>query len=690
MQTGENIQALRKITDFTRLLSLVILAVHFYIFCYPAFQLWGLRAELSDNILEKIRVMAVFKTELFSKSAALFLLIVSLVAAKGKKDEKLRKQTITTYLATGITLYVVSHFFLSINTGAETASMLYMGTTGFGYLLILAGGNLLSRLLKVNLSGDTFNKENETFPQEERLLENEYSINLPTKYWLKGKQRNGWINITNPFRSTLLSGSAGAGKTYFYIRHVIDQHLKKGFAMLVYDFKYPDLTTLAYNKLLKYAKNFKVKPACYVINFDEIMHRCNPLEPKGMTDITDATESARTIMLGLNREWLKKQGDFFVESAISFVTALIWFLKKYEDGRYCTLPHAIELMMVDYKRLFTVLTMEEEIQALLNPFVSAWEKEEWGQLEGQIGSAKISMARLVSPKLYYVLSGNDFTLDINNPGEPKIVCLGNNPQKVQTYGPVLSLYVTRILKLANQKGKLKCSLIFDEYPTLVADLVPTITTARSNLVSCTIGIQSVEQLKKEYGAEQANIIAGISGNIISGQVSGDGAEKLSKTFGKIVQDRESLSINSSDTSLSKSTQMDSAIPASKIASLSSGQFVGIVADSPDQKIELKMFHAEIINDHAAIKAEEGKYVPLPKVSKVTDEEVLENYKRIKADVQELVEFELGRLMPSGAEKPAATEAATVKEICASQGSQNISRQKRNLRKSPVEKRSLSL
>ncbi|SMC54828.1 conjugal transfer protein MobC [Pedobacter nyackensis] len=644
MQTGENIQALRKITDFTRLLSLVILAIHFYIFCYPAFQQWQLTAEPADNILKKIMPMAVFKTELLSKSAALLLLIVSLMAAKGKKDEKIRKQTIITYLVTGLLLYSISHFFLSLKSTEDTIALLYMGVTSTGYLLILAGGNLLSRLIKVNLSGDTFNKDNETFPQEERLLENEYSINLPTKYWLKGKQRHGWINIINPFRSTLLSGSAGAGKTYFYIRHVIDQHLKKGFSMLVYDFKYSDLSTLTYNKLLKYAKNYKVKPSFYVINFDEIMHRCNPLEPQGMTDITDATESSRTIMLGLNREWLKKQGDFFVESAISFVTALIWFLKKYDNGRYCTLPHVIELMMIDYKRLFTILTTEEEIQALLNPFISAWEKEEWGQLEGQIGSAKISMARLVSPKLYYVLSGNDFTLDINNPQEPKIVCLGNNPQKLQTYGAVLSLYVTRILKLVNQKDKLKCSLIFDEYPTLTADLVPTITTARSNLVSCTIGIQSVEQLKKEYGAEQANIIAGISGNIISGQVSGDGAEKLSKTFGKIVQDRESLSINSSDTSLSKSTQMDSAIPASKIASLSSGQFVGMVADNPDQKIELKMFHAEIVNDHVAIKAEGDNYWDLPKIRTVTDEEIQENYKQIKADIQELISLELEKLL----------------------------------------------
>ena len=658
MQTGENIQALRKIMDFTRLLSLVILAVHFYIICYDAFQSWQLTAKLTDRLIGTFSKHLIFQTELTAKGSALLLLIISLIGAKGKKDEKIRRQTIITYLLTGLIFFTLSHFFLMLQADTESIAILYIGTSSLGYLLILGGGNLLSRSLQINMTKGIFNKDNETFPQEERLLENEYSINLPTRYSFKGQVRSGWLNIINPFRSTLLSGSAGAGKTYFYIRHVIDQHLKKGFAMLVYDFKYSDLSTMAYNKLLKYAENYKVKPAFYIINFDEIMHRCNPLEPQDMTDITDATEASRTIMLGLNREWIKKQGDFFVESAISFLTALIWYLRRYENGRYCTLPHTIELMMVDYKYLFAVLKQQLEIDALINPFVSAWEKEEWGQLEGQIGSAKISMARLVSPKLYYVLSGNDFTLDINNPKEPKIVCLGNNPQKLQTYGAVLSLYVTRILKLANQKDKLKCSLVFDEYPTLVADLVPTITTARSNLVSCTIGIQSVEQLKKEYGAEQANIIAGISGNIISGQVSGDGAEKLSKTFGKIVQDRQSLSINSSDTSLSKSTQMDSAIPASKIASLSSGQFVGMVADNPDQKIELKMFHAEIVNDHAAIKAEEGGYVPLPKIREVSQEDVEENYKKIREDIQELITREMENLTPVGESKELPAKPAT--------------------------------
>lgn len=295
------------------------------------------------------------------------------------------------------------------------------------------------------------------------------------------------------------------------------------------------------------------------------------------------------------------------------------------------------------KKLFKVLWEEDEVRVLIDPFISALRNNAQAQLEGQIASAKIGLARLASPQLYYVLSGNDFTLDINNPDEPKIVCMGNNPQKIDTYGAVLSLYVNRMLKLINKKGKQKCSLIFDEYPTLVVNLITTISTGRSNLISCTIGIQSIEQVKKEYGAEQAEIIAGICANVISGQVSGDSARKLSETFGKIMQARQSMSINSSDTSISKSTQMESAIPASKIATLSSGEFVGIVADSLDVKIKQKMFHAEIQNDHQAIKKEEDGYRPLPALQQVTSEDVRENYGKIKRDVEALLKAELQKI-----------------------------------------------
>lgn len=197
--------------------------------------------------------------------------------------------------------------------------------TTFGYLLFMTGGGLLFRLLKLRMDGDIFNKDNESFPQEQRLLENEYSINLPAEYLFRGKRFRSWINIINPFRGTLVGGSPGAGKFYFVIRHIITQHIAKGFAMLIYDFKYDDLSKIAFNALRRHGGR-----RLYVINFENIMHRSNPLEPETMLDITDAMEAARTIMLGLNPEWIKKQGNFFVESPINFITALIWFLKKYQ------------------------------------------------------------------------------------------------------------------------------------------------------------------------------------------------------------------------------------------------------------------------------------------------------------------------------------------------------------------------
>ncbi len=646
MQTGENIQGLRKIIDFTRLLSLIILAIHVYISCYGAFKQWHLTAGITDHLLDILIKTGIADGTLKPKFIALGLLAVSLIGAKGKKDEKISLKIAMTYIGIGLVIYFITGFFLILQISLITIAILYIGLTGTGYLLILTGGTLLSRLLSIRLQDDIFNRENETFPQEERLLENEYSINLPAQYNLKGKLRRSWINIINPFRALLVIGTPGSGKSYFVIRHVIDQHICKGFTMFVYDFKFDDLTIIAYNSLLKYRSNYKRLPKFYIINFDDLSrsHRCNPLDPHSMTDITDATESARTIMLGLNMEWIKKQGDFFVESPINFVTAIIWFLKKYENGKFCTLPHVIELMQVDYDDLFPVLRTEKEIEVLINPFISAYVNKAREQLEGQVASAKIGMARLSSPQLYWVLSGNDFTLDINNPDEPKIVCMGNNPQKIQVYGAVLSLYVTRLVKLVNRKGMTKSSLIFDEFPTIYLNNIDSlVATARSNKVATTLGMQDFSQLKKDYGKDQAEVIMNIVGNIISGQVVGDTAKQLSERFGKIMQERNSISINSADTSVSKSTQLDYAVPASRIASLSSGEFVGMIADDPDNKISLKVFHNEIQNDHKAINSQIASNKPLPVIRAITQEEIQANYNQIKEDIAMLVEKEVTAL-----------------------------------------------
>lgn len=641
--TGENEQALRKIIDFIRLLSIVVLLFHFYFFCYRAFESWGLTSEFVDRIIYGLQNTGIFKSVYHAKLIAFGLLIVSLIGAKGKKDEKMNIRTAAFYIVSGLIIFFLCHFILLAPWEYAVLIGLYVGLTSLGYLLMLTGGTWLSRLINVNFRKDIFNRINESFPQEERLLENQYSINLPAAYHLRGKRRTSWINVINPFRSLLVIGTPGAGKSYFVVRHIITQHIKKAFTMFIYDFKYDDLSRIAYNTLLRNARSYPVLPKFYVINFEDLSrsHRCNPLDPATMEDITDATESSRTIMLGLNREWIKKQGDFFVESPINFVTGIIWFLRKYEEGKYCTLPHVIELMQLEYPKLFKLLRTEPEIEVLINPFESAFRNEAMEQLEGQIASAKIGMARLSSPQLYYVLSGNDFTLDINNPQEPKIVCMGNNPQKQQIYGAVLSLYISRVIKLVNKKNQQKCSLIFDEFPTIYFNGIDgLIATARANKVATCLAVQDYSQLKKDYGRDQAEVIMNIVGNVISGQVVGETAKLLSERFGKIVQERESISINASDTSISRSTQLDAAIPPSKIATLSSGEFVGTVADDPDQKIDLKVFHAEILNDHEAIRKEEENYRPIPAIRKITPYEIQENYFRIKKEIAQIVEDKL--------------------------------------------------
>ncbi|SDW52404.1 Type IV secretory system Conjugative DNA transfer [Hydrobacter penzbergensis] len=650
VQTGENEQALRKILDMTRLISIVILVIHFYYYCYAAFQEWGLSSPFSDRILGNIYRTGIFSNFIKSKLIALGFLAISLLGAKGRKDEKLSYKAAFAYLITGLLLYFTSYLSMMLRLPVQEKTIIYISITAIGFLLVLSGGTLLSRIIKSKFNNkDIFNKENETFPQEERFLENEFSINLPARYRLKNKVRNSWINIINPFRAIMVLGTPGAGKSYFVIRHVITQHIRKGFTMFVYDFKFDDLTRITYNSWLKNKHRYPKPPKFYVINFDDLTrsHRCNPLEPSAMTDITDAAESARTILMGLNREWIKRQGDFFVESPINFLTAVIWYLKKYKDGEFCTLPHVIELMQADYDSLFTLFRTEaaKECEVLINPFLNAYLNDVMEQLEGQIASAKVAMARLSSPQLYYVLSGNDFNLDVNNPDDPKIVCMGNNPQKIQIYGAVLSLYVTRLVKQVNKKGKLKSSLVFDEFPTIYLNNMDSlIATARSNKVSTCLGVQDFSQLRKDYGREQADVIMNITGNIVAGQVTGDTAKQLSERFGKIMQDRESYSINSGDTSISRSKQLETAIPPSKISGLSSGEFVGMVADDPDNKIDLKTFHCEIINDHEALKREEENYKNIEVIRKLDNGMVQRNYLQIKQDIQDIIQSEMERLL----------------------------------------------
>jgi hypothetical protein len=628
-------------------MSFALLALHFYFYCYAAFVELGYRAEITDNLLQAVARSGLLSGFYRSKLFALGLLLVSLIGAKGKKSVKLDYRSALAYLFCGLLLFFASQLTFFGGLSRIHTAGLYIGITTIGYLLIIAGGTLLTRLIKLRNQKDIFNRENESFPQEERKLENEFSINLPAEYWYKGRKRKSWISIVSPQRSILVVGGGGSGKTYFFVESLIKQHLAKAVSMFVYDFKYDDLSVIAYNHFLKNRKKFPASTAFYAINFDDLQHshRCNPLNPETMSDITDAAESARTLMLALNKDMVGKQGEFFTESPINFVTALAWFLRRYEDGRFCTLPHLIELAQVPYKKLFSILRVEEQIQPLISPFISAYLSGAADQLEGQVASATISLARLSSPNLYYILTGNDFSLDINNPKRPKVVTIGNNPLKTQTYGAVISLFTTTLIRLVNRKGQLKSSLVFDEFPTIMCQGIPElVATSRSNGVCTTICLQGMDQLRMNYGKEQADVIFNIVGNVIAGQTSGDTAKQLSERFGKIMQDRESIAINSSDTSITRSKQLDLAIPVSKIAGLSSGEFVGMVADTPDTPIQLKTFHARIINDHQALKKERAGYIPLPKVSDVTPETILKMYQQPREDVRNIVDVVIERIM----------------------------------------------
>lgn len=304
MSTGENAEALRKIIDLIRKCSILILCLHFYVYCYSAFEIWGLTHSIVKQLLVNFGHTGLFSHFYVSKAIALGLLLLSLVGTKGKKDEKLKLAVAIRYLVFGLITYAFSYLLLKLHASADVLAGIYISVTSLGFLLILNGGVLLTRILKQRLDGDIFNLLQETFPQEERFLENEFSINLPARYNLKGKIRKSWINIINPFRALLVAGTPGSGKSYFVIRHVITQHISKCFSMFLYDFKFDDLSIIAYNTFLKNKHKYKVEPKFYVINFDDLSlsHRCNPLYPDSMTDITDATESSRTIMLGLNRE----------------------------------------------------------------------------------------------------------------------------------------------------------------------------------------------------------------------------------------------------------------------------------------------------------------------------------------------------------------------------------------------------
>ena len=623
-------------------LALAFLGLHFYYFCNSAFMRWQLTSPIVTQ----------FATHLSGPfhhraPAKLIVLFFSLIALTGFENSShpMPKRTVIRTLALGMILYFGGDIFLLPAAQPIYLNVLYIVTTLAGLTCLCIVLQQFTPLITNFFATSVFNDANETFPQQERLLQNPESIHLKATYRHRRQTHKSIINL-DVYPGTIIMGKPGMGKTRYIFRQMIRQSLLHNMALFVYDLKYPALTRLTYNTLRSVHKDSQNQPAFYSVNFDDFgrSHRCNPIDPATLTDISDAAEIARTLLLAINPAWIDKQGDFWVESAISFFTANIWFLRQFAQGLYCTLPHLIELLNTPYDQLLSILSSEPQCETRITSFAVAYQEKTMEQLQGQIDSARIPLASLASPQFYYLLSENDFSLDINNPNQPKVFCLGSNPQKSQTLGAVVSLYISRMLRMVNRPGGHPCHIFADEFTSFYAPgMMPTIAVSREYKVAVTIGIQDFSQLRAVYGSNQADAMFNVPGNIISGAVTGDSARMLADRFPRILQQRSTVSANSRDTSTSQSLQLDRSITTSKIAMLSSGEFIGITADNPARPNKLKAFHCKLDIDNAAIAREEATWEMPPVIREVSPAIIQTTFEQIKEETRDIVRHRLAQM-----------------------------------------------
>jgi Type IV secretory system Conjugative DNA transfer/YWFCY protein len=614
-----------------------VMALHAYYYLYAAFVELKLTSDIADRFAHNFAPF-LFNFRLESKLIILFFLAVTSYDSV-KSDLLPSWRSLLRRLVLGLVFYFGNDLVLLFTGDPVVLAACYLSAMITGIFVLSSFFGSLIALVTASFRNDIWNNYNESFPQQEQKVRHQLSLHLRGRYRYRNQNRSCWINLVDIMRGTLVMGKPGSGKTRYIFRPLIRQSLERGMAVFVYDLKYDDLTCLTWQALQRFKGKGKM-PVFYAMNFDDFSrsHRCNPLDPSGMKDISDAAEAARTILLALNKDWIHRRGEFFVESAVNFVTANIWFLRCYENGRYCTLPHLIELIQTEYDRLFSILPSYPEIESLVKSFVSAYKHGTMEQLQGQIDSARVPLNALVSPKLYYLLSANDFSLDINNADDPKVICIASNPEKENIYGAVVSLVISRMLKVVNRKGGIPCHLFFDEFPSItVLGMDKTLATARSNQVAVTLGIQDLSQLRDSYGRNTADAIFNLPGSLISGHVTGDSAQVVSELFGKILQDKSTYSSNSRDSTVSETQHLDLALPASKISKLSSGEFVGVIGDSPAYPLRLKAFHAQILPDAVDEELGDLDSGPIPAIRNISEKDVMDNFVQIKAQVRELVE-----------------------------------------------------
>lgn len=621
---------------FALVMCLLLLSLNIYTGFYVELNNLGITNEHLNQAIKKVyKSFPFLSNSMFLRVIILGVFVLGAfgISLKKKPEEEADLNKYFILLMVSFVLFVLSGVYkvsLVVNIIVTFASwMVFI----WSFLHIRKHFNFFSHK-------DEFNSKNLIFQQEKVYKENPYSVNLKTE--------NGLINVVNPFRATMVLGTPGSGKSYSVIEEYIRQHIMKNFSMMVYDFKFPSLAKETFAFYEYYKSTYKITPRFTVISLDDIEHSnfINPISSDFICKTADALEASQTVLFNLNKEWITKK-DFFAQSAISYFACCIYFLKLYERGKFCTLPHAIALASCPDEKVFKVFERRPELRFFMTPFADALEKQAYEQLSGQTATARISLSQLATKELFWVMGNNVYpelnaSLDINNPEAPQIMVLANSPATQTTNSPALGLISTQLLKVVNTQNKLPSSIIIDELPTMYfMGLDNLIATARSNKVSTTIGAQDLEQLKRDYGDKVAETIFNIVGNIFSGAVRSGTATKLQEIFGKKKQRLKNMTVDTSTTSYTINESMDFAIPVSTISQLSQGEFVGIVADNFGEEIKQKVFKGHIKVDKRTDQVKNE--IPL-----VIEEDNLDalldgNFKRIVDEVDIIIANELAEI-----------------------------------------------
>lgn len=593
------------------IMGIILVALNIYWFCFEFFFNLGLYSKVSNNIIKQLYDAGAFENYYKLKVLALIFLVMCYILRHGKHIDT-PWATLITWAAISLILFFLPPF----------NDLQYLLTTCIGYPSLCVSVAYIGR--KIHGFEKADNDPLETFEQNGKRIDTELSVNIPTSYQYQHRQRKGWLNIIQPQRAVIIMGVPGSGKTFAVYNPIIEQFLEKGIPMFVYDYKYPSLTDKVYNEFLEskdsFQKKFGKEPHFNVLNFKDprMSMRCNPMHPRYLASQEDAAEVADLIWSNVNPSSIEKSDDFFVQSAKQYVDALIWFLRIHKDGKYCTFPHLIELMGRNYKAIFKMLLKHEEIRVKIVPFMSALQGNAMEQLMGQIATAQIALGRFASPALYWVLSGDDFPLDFNNPEHPSIICMGNDPDRQTIYGTTLALITSRMFKKINHKkndnGILNspCGVLLDELPTIfLRGLDQLIATARENKVCIFMGAQDKSQLVRDYKDKEAEVILNTVGTVISGQVNGKTAKEMSEMFGKEFRKQQSETSGGENDTINTSYQLHELMPQSRIETMSQGYFFGKVADDFDHPIRQKLFSAKLVIDVKKQNEKSARRQPLP-------------------------------------------------------------------------------